>query len=132
MPPRYKVAPKKDRTICGIVFDSKTEAMRFVDLNMRQKAKEIHHLELQPEFKVFINTQLYCRYTADFRYFDDTLGKWVIEDVKSKGTMMDAAFKLRKKAAELYHGIEITLFVDGKSLTRPKKRPRVKKVAPPE
>ena len=50
MPPRYKVAPKRDRTICGIVFDSKTEALRFVDLNMRQKAKEIHHLVLQPEF----------------------------------------------------------------------------------
>lgn len=132
MPPRYRVAPKKDRTINGIVFDSKTEAMRFVELTLMQKAGEIHHLEIQPKFKVLINLNLFCTYTADFRYFDDRKGVWVIEDVKSRGTMMDTAFKLRKKAAELYHGITITLYVDGKTLTKTKKRPRVKKVAPPE
>lgn len=132
MAPRYKVSPKKDRTINGIVFDSKTEALRYVELGLMEKGKEIHHLELQPQFKTYINQQLFCTYTADFRYFDNRIGQWVIEDVKSRGTMMDAAFKLRKKAAELYHGITITLYVDGKSLTKKIKRPRIKKIAPPE
>ena len=132
MPPRYRVSPKKDRTINGIVFDSRTEAYRYVELGLMQKAGEIHHLELQPKFKVYINLQLYCTYTADFRYFDDRIGEWIIEDVKSRGTMMDTAFKLRKKAAELYHKITITLFVDGKALTKKIRRPKVKKIAPPE
>jgi hypothetical protein len=130
--PRYKVSPKKDRTINGILFDSKTEAMRYVELGLMEKAKEIHHLELQPQYKVYINQQLFCTYTADFRYFDNRIGEWVIEDVKSRGTMLDTAFKLRKKAAELYHGVSITLYVDGKSLTKKIRRPRIKKIAPPE
>jgi hypothetical protein len=60
-------------------------------------------------------------------------GKVIIEEVKSTGTMKDAAYRLRKKAAELYHGIEVTVYIVGwkpKRLT--KKWPGPKKKAAPE
>lgn len=123
MATKYKVSPKSERTWNGIVFDSKAEMMRYIDLINLQKAGVIKNLQIQPEFPVYISGQLYCTYTADFQYFNNDVQQWVTEDVKSQGTMLETAFKLRKKAAELYHGIIVTLFVNGKSLT-PKRRGR--------
>ena len=125
---KYKVAPKAQRTLDNIVFDSKTEMVRYKELMILARAGVIRHLEMQPEFKVFINQQLYCTYTADFRYYDEDRRKWIIEDVKSNGTVKETAFKLRKKAAELYHGVEITIILNGKPLTSRKKKAKVEKV----
>ena len=125
---KYKVAPKAQRTLDNIVFDSKTEMVRYKELVILARAGVIRHLEMQPEFKVFINQQLYCTYTADFRYYDEDRRKWIIEDVKSNGTIKETAFKLRKKAAELYHGVEITIILNGKPLTSRKKKAKVEKV----
>ena len=125
---KYKVAPKAQRTLDNIVFDSKTEMVRYKELMILARAGVIRHLEMQPEFKVFINQQLYCTYTADFRYYDEDHRKWIIEDVKSNGTVKETAFKLRKKAAELYHGVEITIILNGKPLTSRKKKAKVEKV----
>ena len=122
---KYKVAPKAQRTLDNIVFDSKTEMVRYKDLVILARAGVIRHLEMQPEFKVFINQQLYCTYTADFRYYDEDRRKWIIEDVKSNGTIKETAFKLRKKAAELYHGVEITIILNGKPLTSRKKKAKL-------
>jgi hypothetical protein len=120
---KYKVSVKSERTWDGIVFDSKSEMKRYIDLKLLQKAGVIRDLQLQPEFKVYINSELFCTYTSDFQYFNNDVMQWITEDVKSEGTMLDAAFKLRKKAAELYHGVKITLVVNGKALT-PKRRGR--------
>jgi hypothetical protein len=127
---KYKVAPKAQRTLDNIVFDSKTEMNRYKELTILAKAGVIQHLEIQPEFKTFINQQLFCTYTADFRYYDEDRAKWIIEDVKSNGTIKDAAFKLRKKAAELYHGVEITIILNGKPLTSRKKKAKLEKLLP--
>mgnify|MGYP006276535269 CR=1 FL=1 len=127
---KYRVAPKAQRTLDNIVFDSKTEMERYKELTILAKAGVIRHLEIQPEFKTFINNQLFCTYTADFRYYDEDHQKWVIEDVKSNGTIKDAAFKLRKKAAELYHGVEITVILNGKPLTSRKKKAKLEKLLP--
>jgi len=132
MAPRYRVAPKAQRTLDNIVFDSKTEMQRYSELNVLARTGVIRHFELQPEFKVYINHMLYCTYTADFRYFDEDKQKWIIEDVKSNGTIKDTAFKLRKKAAELSHGVEITIILNGKPLTSRKKKAKLEKIPPDE
>lgn len=120
---KYKVSAKADRTWDGIIFDSKAEMMRYIDLVNLQKGGVIKDLQLQPEFKVYIADMLFCTYTADFQYFNNDVMQWITEDVKSQGTLMETAFKLRCKAAELYHGIKVTIVVNGKALT-PKKRGR--------
>jgi len=106
---RFAVAAKPDRTVDGLVFDSKKESIRYAELKLLERAGEIECLEIQPSWDVKIGGKHYTRYTADFSYIDKHRGA-VIEDVKSLGgTDQDAAFKLRKKAAELAHGISVTL-----------------------
>jgi len=106
---RYKVSPVQERTLDGIVFASKKEMNRYAELKLHSRAGIISDLELQPEFKVSINGIHYCTYTADFRYTRD--GQCVIEELKSSGTVKDAAYRLRKKAAELFYGIKIEVIV---------------------
>lgn len=108
---RFAVSAKPDRTLDGIVFDSKKEAARYAELKQAQRAGLIECLELQPSWDVFINGSKLCRYSADFSYLDKRTGRPVIEDVKSGGTAKDAAYRLRKKAAELAHSIKITEIV---------------------
>jgi Protein of unknown function (DUF1064) len=105
---RFAVSAKEDRTIDGETFDSKKEAARYCQLKLLQKAGLIESLDLQPAWAVEINGKHFCRYTADFSYFCKERGRLIIEDVKSSGTAKDAAYRLRKKAAELAHGIKIT------------------------
>ena len=105
---RFPVAPKAERTVNGIVFDSKKEARRYAELLLLQRAGEIADLEPQVACKVAINRQHYCTFTVDFYYVDRRTKKPVYEEVKSSGTATDAAYRLRRKAAELFHGIEVT------------------------
>ena len=106
--PKFPVAEKSRRTVDNIVFDSRGEADRYGVLKLSQRAGLIANLELQPEFRVEINGKPYCRYRADFSYLTVPDGVRVIEDTKSSGTSKDPAYRLRKKAAELAHGIKIT------------------------
>lgn len=129
---KIRVAPKADRTYDGIVFHSKTEAERYLELKMLERFNDIGHLELQPQFKVEINDRHFCTYTADFRYYDFTREEWVIEDVKSTYTDKDPAFRLRRKAAELYHDVTIHSVIGGKRLTKKKEKGKKKKVSGPD
>lgn len=102
---RFQVSAPEHRTVDDIVFDSKREAARYVELKRRQEMGFISHLTLQPEYRVEIDGKPYCRFTADFGYFEG--GQSVVEDVKSSGTAKDAAYRLRKKAAELFFKIKV-------------------------
>lgn len=104
---RFAVSAKIDRTIDGVLFDSKIEAKRYAELKIRERLGEIECLELQPTWKVEINGKPFCRYSCDFSYLDRKRGA-ILEEVKSSGTSKDAAYRLRRKAAELAHGIVIT------------------------
>lgn len=104
---RFQVAPKEARTVDGIIFDSKKEAVRYGELRLLERAGKIKDLMLQQKFPVEIGGKHFCTYTADFVYFDCDLGETTIEDTKSTGTAKDAAYRLRKKAASLAHGIKI-------------------------
>lgn len=109
-PGRFPRSAAEMRSMDGIVFDSKLEMVRYAELRQREKAGMIFDLTRQPEYRVSINGHHFCRYTADFRYLDEN-GDVHIEDVKSKGRggTADRAFALRRKAAELFYGITITV-----------------------
>jgi len=86
----------------GIVFDSKAEAKRYMELKILEKANEISDLRLQYPFECKINEKKICTYKADFDYYEGD--QWVIEDVKGFRTQV---YKLKKKLVEALHGIEI-------------------------
>ncbi len=93
----------RKETVDGIVFASKAEARRFRELKILQRAGEISHLEVQPEFKCTINGKLVCTYRADFRY--RTKSGSVTEDVKG---MRTPVYRLKKKLVEaLFAGSKI-------------------------
>lgn len=106
---RFAVAPAADRTVDGIVFDSKREAIRYAILKIKRRAGLITDIETQPSWVIDIGGKHFCRYTADFRYFDVEQNRIVIEEIKSTGTAKDAAYRLRRKAAELAHNLTIDL-----------------------
>ena len=106
---RFKVSPVEERTLGGVVFASKKEMKRYAELRLLERAGEVQDLELQPEFRVSINGEHFCTYTADFSYIEK--GQRVIEELKSTGTAKDAAYRLRKKAAELFYGIKVKVII---------------------
>ena len=95
----------------GIVFDSKKEQKRYYELSLLQRANEIRDLqlqvefELQPSFKKNGITYRKLSYVADFKYFDNKLNKWIVED--TKGFRTDV-YKIKKKLFEYkYPDLEI-------------------------
>ena len=87
----------------GIKFDSKKERARFITLKQLEKAGIIKDLELQPKF-LLLDTIHYkgktypkTYYKADFKYFDNEKGKYIVEDVKSPITAKDKVYRLKTK-----------------------------------
>lgn len=87
----------------GINFDSKKERTRYITLKQLEKAGIIKELELQPKF-LLLDTIHYrgktypkTYYKADFKYFDNEKGKYIVEDVKSPITAKDKVYRLKIK-----------------------------------
>ena len=87
----------------GITFDSIKEKNRYIELKILEKAELIKELEMQPKF-LLIDTIRYkgktypkTYYIADFRYYDNHLKKYIVEDVKSKITAKDKTYRLKIK-----------------------------------
>jgi hypothetical protein len=89
-------------TVDGIVFHSKREANRYVDLVTLQKAGRIANLRLQVPYKLEVNGQLVCTYKADFNYQED--GVEVVEDCKGYRTH---EYRIKKKLMKACHGITL-------------------------
>ena len=87
----------------GIKFDSKKERDRYITLKQLEKAGIIKELELQPKFllldTIHYKSKTYPKtyYKADFKYFDNEKGKYIVEDVKSLITAKDKAYRLKIK-----------------------------------
>ena len=79
-------------TVYGIVFDSKREAARYVELRDLELAGKIRGLrrqvryELIPAFDVDGKHYRPTAYIADFVYTDVKTGKEIVEDVKGMKT----------------------------------------------
>ncbi len=93
---RSKYGNKK--TVIGnIVFDSKKESERFLELTMLEKAGVIKNLERQKRFEIIpkTETERAAFYCADFVYEEN--GKLICEDVKSDATRRDKTYILKRK-----------------------------------
>jgi hypothetical protein len=98
----------------GIRFHSQREGRRYLELRQLEKAGEIVHLELQPEFRLYAACELPIVegrdplklgvYRGDFRYVDARNGEVVVEDVKGFKTPL---YRWKKKHVEAQFGIEI-------------------------
>ena len=102
----------------GIWFDSASEAERYRDLKLLERAGKITELELQPSFALHTvspeepNKPIHlCDYVADFRYMENHC--CIIEDVKGSKDMQTPMSKLKIKWVEVEYGINVRL-VDGK------------------
>lgn len=79
-------------TVDGILFDSKGEANRYIELKRLLQAREIKDLELQKAFELAptvrsnSKTLSKIQYRADFCYFDNKYNRMVVEDFKGKET----------------------------------------------
>lgn len=100
----------KKTEIDGILFDSKKEANRYIELKWLQTSGLISNLELQIPYELIPKQKTpsgkavrNAIYIADFRYRDRN-GKTVVEDVK--GVRTDA-YKLKKKLMLFVYGIDI-------------------------
>lgn len=105
---KYK---NKKIIIDGIEFDSKKEAKRYSELKLLERTGKIKDLELQkvfelqPSFKKNGKTYRKTTYKADFYYFNNEKGKYIVEDVKGFKTEV---YKLKKKMFEYkYQDLEL-------------------------
>jgi hypothetical protein len=89
----------------NIVFDSKKEANRFLELKILERAGKISGLKLQPKIPIVVNGTRIGEYRADFSYVEDSLVK--VEDVKSEATRKLPVYRLKKKLVKAIWGIEI-------------------------
>ncbi len=101
----------KKTEVNGIIFDSRKEAGRYVELKMLEKAGYITDLKLQQKFilmpaqkKNGKTVERECSYIADFVYTDKETGKVVVED--TKGFRTDA-YKIKRKLMLYVHDIEV-------------------------
>lgn len=106
-----KDAPKQAKyrniktEVDGIIFDSKREASRYLELRILEKKEEIHFLEVQPSFTLQVEGQKICKYIGDFSYYVN--GELKVEDVKSAFTRKNPVYRLKKKLMKAVFGIEI-------------------------
>lgn len=105
--------------IDGIIFDSKKEAKRYSELMLMQKAGEISELRRQVKYVLIPQQRMpdtigprggikrgvvlekECAYIADFVYFDNQLGRYIVED--TKGFRTDAYIIKRKLMLKVHN-----------------------------
>lgn len=95
---------KESRTWRGIVFDSRLEMRRYIELRDMERRGTIETLERQRKFVLqesFVDNtgkrQKEIAYICDFFYYDKGRGVYVVEDVKSEMTRKLAVYRLKKK-----------------------------------
>ena len=94
----------KRTEVDGIVFDSRGEARRWVDLQLLEHAGMITELRRQVKYKLEVNGLKVCDYVADYTYFER--GRYVVEDFKSPATRTPV-YRLKRKLMFALLGIEI-------------------------
>lgn len=107
--PYRKYGAKKTK-VDGIVFDSKKEAKRYIELKALQDCGEIRDLQRQVKFELLPSQvgadgkvkERGVTYKADFTYLKD--GNRVVEDVKGLRT---STYILKRKMMLYFHGIEV-------------------------
>lgn len=97
----------------GMIFDSKKEYGRYIELTAQMQRGEIQDLRCQVKFELAPKVKIVgekrakpaLRYFADFTYLKD--GKLIVEDVKSAATRKLASFRNKKHLMKTVHGIDV-------------------------
>lgn len=100
----YRKYGNKPQTIDGLRFDSRMEANRYIQLRVLEKAGVISQLAYHTRYGLVVNNVKIGIYEDDFSYFDQEMGRLVVEDVKGVKTPV---YRLKKKLMLALHGIEI-------------------------
>lgn len=97
-------------TVDGITFDSLSEARRYGELRLLERAGEIQDLKVHVKFPLEVNDQLICSYVADFVYLQLHPRRAVFEDVKGgrTGGTRTAVYRLKRKLFKAIYGLDIT------------------------
>lgn len=102
----------KKTTLDGMTFDSRKEAKRYRELDLRERAGEIADLKTQVKYELIPAQYINCKcveravnYVADFVY-TDLAGKphTVVEDTKGAKTK---DYIIKRKLMLWIHGIQI-------------------------
>lgn len=88
----------------GIVFHSRKEATRYLELCCLVKAGQIDGLTLQPRYALTVGAVTIGHYVADFAYVER--GDVVVEDVKGYDVPLG---KWKRKHCEAQYGIAIRI-----------------------
>ncbi len=94
----------KRTLVDGIVFDSKKEANRYLELKLLERSGHISDLGLQPKFPHMVNGIKTFTYIADFKYLERGRTVKTVEDVKGFKTPM---YKLKKRIIEADYQFKI-------------------------
>lgn len=100
-------------TIGDETFDSKTEAERWMELKILERAGKIADLQRQIPFDLVVNGHLICRYVADYSWADTETGERIVEDCKSPATLTPD-FRIKTKLLAALHGIVVSVHMKGK------------------
>jgi len=115
---KFTVASVDQRTVDGIIFDSKIEAERYKELRLLEKAGKIEKLEIQKKF-VLIEEFMYktqhirgISYYADFYYLEvwqdldsfdllPVVEEWKVKVTKTKDYILKKKMFLQKYGEEI-------------------------------
>ena len=107
---------RRIKTAAGVSFDSQSEARRWDELLLLQRAGEIRKLELHPRFHLDVNGVRICDYIADFSYEaknedPKVWPQWTryVEDRKAGTVTQTDVFRLKRKLMLAIHGIAILI-----------------------
>ncbi len=98
---KYHAIPTE---VDGIRFASRMEARRYQELRLMERAGVIRNLQLQTNYRLFVNGVLICRYRPDFEYDEVATGEHVVEDVKG---YRNHVYAIKAQLMLACHGISI-------------------------
>ena len=94
----------------GMMFDSKAELKRWLDLKILERIGDVKDLKRQVPYLLIPKTsrpsgghERECSYVADFTYIDRS-GKAIVEGVKGAAT---PEYRIKRKLMLFVHGIEV-------------------------
>jgi len=95
------------RTIVdGYTFDSKAEADYYATLKLRARAGEVSDIRMQVKYPLVVSGLPICTYRADFVFFDITMQRHRVVDVKG---VLTRVFRIKQKLMKACHGLDVEL-----------------------
>jgi hypothetical protein len=101
---KYGISPRAERTLNGVVFASRGEMMRWMELSLMKRAGLIVKLCRQVPYPLAVNGHHVCTYVADFWYWLRD-GSEVVEDWKPG--VRTPEYLLKKRLMKAINNIDI-------------------------